>query len=145
MRLIIQRVHSASVDINNSTHNVIENGLLCFVGFCDEDEKSDFDWAINKITNLKLFKNQNSVKQIRGELLIISQFTLFASVKKGTKPSWSKAANPVVAKKMYADFVEICRDQMGDKVKDGVFGANMQIQSVNDGPVTLILDTKNKE
>ena len=145
MRLIIQRVQSASVDINNNTHNQIKNGLLCFVGFCDEDEKSDFKWAINKISNLKLFKNQTSVKDICGELLVVSQFTLFASIKKGTKPSWSKAANPTVAKKMYADFIEMCRDQMGDKVKDGVFGADMQIRLVNDGPVTLILDTKKRE
>ena len=145
MRIIIQRVKSGKVIINHQQYSCIKQGLLCFVGFCDSDNIVDFEWAINKIRKLKLFNNQMSLEELKGELLIISQFTLFASIKKGTKPSWSKAAKPEVAKKLYNDFVKICKNQMLECVQTGVFGADMQIELINDGPVTLILDTKKRE
>ena len=145
MRIIVQRVNSASVIIEDETYSSIGNGLLCLVGFCDTDTLIDLDWALSKITKLKLFKNQLSLDSFEGELLIISQFTLFANIKKGTKPSWSKAANPQSAKKTYDLFVSMCRNIFSKRVKTGVFGANMKIKSINDGPLTLIIDTKNKD
>ncbi len=145
MRIIIQRVKSGKVIINAQQYSSIKQGLLCFVGFCDSDNTVDFEWAINKIRKLKLFNHQMSLEELEGELLIISQFTLFASLKKGSKPSWSKAAKPDVAKKLYNEFVEICKNQILERVQTGVFGADMQIELINDGPVTLILDTKKRE
>ena len=145
MRILIQRVKSGKVIINDQQYSSIKQGLLCFVGFCDSDNTVDFEWAINKIRTLKLFNNQMSLEELEGELLIISQFTLFASIKKGSKPSWSKAAKPEVAKQLYNEFVEICKNQILERVQTGVFGADMQIELINDGPVTLILDTKKRE
>ena len=145
MRVIIQKVHSASVVIDQHVYASINTGLLCFVGFCDDDEKSDFEWAINKILNLKLFQNQSSIQDINGEVLIVSQFTLFASIKKGNKPSWSRAANPDLASQMYDKFVSICKTKLKNNIKTGVFGSDMNIKSINNGPVTLIVDTKKKE
>ena len=145
MRLIIQRVNNAAVFINNNKHSCIQEGLLCLVGFCNEDNESDFSWSINKIINLKLFKNNQSVQEVGGQLLIVSQFTLFASIKKGSKPSWMRAAKPEIANKMYDIFLNTCYQKFPNKIQTGVFGANMKIQSINDGPVTIYIDTKNKE
>jgi len=145
MRIIIQRVTNAAVNINKNKYSSIQDGLLCLVGFCDTDNANDFKWSINKILNLKIFQNNQSIKDIDGELLIISQFTLFASIKKGTKPSWGRAAKPDVAKKMYDNFINMCNSQMFKKIQTGVFGADMKIESVNDGPITITIDTKNKE
>jgi len=145
MRLVIQTVNRASVTIDHVQHATINQGLLCFVGFCDSDATDDFEWAINKVINLKLFKHKTSLQEIGGELLIVSQFTLFASIKKGTKPSWSKAANPALAKEMYSQFIDICNSKMFRKVQTGVFGANMQVESINDGPITITIDTKKRE
>ena len=145
MRLVIQKVNSASVLINHSQHCSIGQGLLVLVGFCDSDTNQDFEWAIKKLINLKLFASKLSLKDINGELLIISQFTLFASLKKGNRPSWSRAAKPELAKKMYQHFIEICELQLGSKIKTGLFGADMQVQLINNGPTTLIIDTNNKE
>ena len=145
MRLVIQKVNSASVLINHSQHCSIGQGLLVLVGFCDSDTNQDFEWAIKKLINLKLFASKLSLKDINGELLIISQFTLFASLKKGNRPSWSRAAKPEVAKKMYQHFIEMCKIQLGSKIKTGLFGADMQVQLINNGPTTLIIDTNNKE
>lgn len=145
MRLVIQRVHSASVIIDNTEYSKIYSGLLCFVGFCDTDTDDDYMWAVNKLLNLKLFENQESIKDIQGQLLVVSQFTLFASIKKGTKPSWSRAAKPDLAKKMYDRFISICNANMSCGVQTGVFGAHMQINSINNGPMTIIIDTQNKE
>ena len=145
MRIIIQRVNKATVFINKTQHSAIQNGLLCFVGFCNDDDENDFTWSINKIINLKIFKNYQSIKDVGGQLLIVSQFTLFASIKKGTKPSWSRAAKPEVAKKMYDHYINMFNQKMPNNIQTGVFGADMQIEAVNNGPVTLSIDTKNKE
>ena len=145
MRIIVQRVNSAEVIIGDKIYSSIGNGLLCLVGFCETDTKVDLKWAINKITKLKLFKNQLSLNSLEGDLLIVSQFTLFANIKKGTKPSWSKAAKPESAKKIYDLFVSMCQDNFSKSIKTGIFGAHMKIKSINDGPLTLIIDTKNKD
>ena len=145
MRIIIQRVKNASVYINKKKHSSINQGLLCFVGFCHLDSEEDFAWSINKLLKLKLFNNSNSLEELGLQLLIVSQFTLFASTKKGSKPSWSRAANPILAKRLYNKFVDMSLEKLGIKLATGVFGADMQIESINDGPVTLILDSKQKE
>ena len=145
MRLIIQRVKCAKVIIDEKQYSMINEGLLCFVGFCDSDSSVDFEWAINKIKKLKIFNNGLSLEDLNLELMIVSQFTLFASIKKGTKPSWSKAAPPELAKTLYADFVQMCQNYILKSIKTGVFGADMKIELINDGPVTLIIDTKQKE
>jgi len=145
MRLIIQRVNSASVIIDNTQYSSIKKGLLCFVAFCDGDTKQDFKWSVNKILNLKLFPKKKSLNSICGEVLVVSQFTLFARIKKGTQPSWSRAAKPNTAKIMYDDFIGICRQELKNRIQTGLFGTNMHIKSVNDGPITLIIDTKQKE
>ena len=111
MRIIIQRVKEASVTINQALHSSIQSGLLCFVGFRNDDTKDDFVWAEKKLFNLKLFKNQQSLSDINGDLLIVSQFTLYASIKKGMKPSWSKAANANTASVLYNQFIDICKDK----------------------------------
>ena len=146
MRLVVQRVQSAKVIIENREYSIIKQGLLCFVGFCDSDTSVDFEWAMNKIKTIKIFNNnKSSLEDLGLELMIVSQFTLFASVRKGTKPSWSKAAPPALAEKLYNDFIKTCKNHMLNPVKTGIFGANMQIDLINDGPLTLIIDTKRKE
>lgn len=145
MKIVIQRVKSASVIINDIQYAKIKEGLLCFVGFCDTDNKDDFQWAIKKLINLKLFHGNQSLQHINGELLVVSQFTLFASIKKGNSPSWSRAAKPEIAQKMYNTFIALCHENLSDKIKTGVFGADMQVELVNNGPITLTIDTKNKQ
>tara|TARA_B100001250_G_scaffold352573_2_gene325429 strand:+ start:179 stop:616 length:438 start_codon:yes stop_codon:yes gene_type:complete len=145
MRIVVQRVKNASVVINKQEHSSINSGLLCFVGFCDSDTEVDFMWVLNKLFNLKLFRNSKSLIDINGQLLIVSQFTLFGSIRKGMRPSWSKAAKADCAKLLYDQFIMLCKYKKSDCVKTGVFGADMQIESINDGPVTLIIDTKNRE
>ena len=146
MRLVIQRVKSASVVVTNMHSAKINEGLMCYVGFCSSDSDLDYEWAINKLSKLKIFKDNKSLVDINGELLIISQFTLFASIKKGSKPSFSRAANPNLAKNLYDDFLHLCNKKLNTTViKTGVFAANMLVESVNDGPFTLHLDTKQRE
>ena len=146
MKLVIQRVKSASVVVNNQHSEKINEGLMCYVGFCSSDSAVDYEWAINKLYKLKIFQDNKSLIDINGELLIISQFTLFASVKKGSKPSFSRAANPSLAKNLYNDFLTLCNEKLNTTIiKTGVFGANMLVDSINDGPFTLYLDTKQKE
>ena len=145
MKIVIQRVKSASVTIHDIQHATIKDGLLCFVGFCDTDNENDFQWAIKKLLNLKLFYGNQSLQHINGELLVVSQFTLFASIKKGNSPSWSRAAKPEIAQKMYNTFIALCHEHISDKIKTGVFGADMQVELVNNGPITLTIDTKNKQ
>ena len=145
MKIVIQRVKSASVTINDIQYATIKDGLLCFVGFCDTDNEDDFQWAIKKLLNLKLFQGNQSLQHINGELLVVSQFTLFASIKKGNSPSWSRAAKPEIAQKMYNTFISLCHEYVSDKIKTGVFGADMKVQLVNNGPITLTIDTKNKQ
>jgi len=145
MRIIIQRVKQASVTIDQALHSSIKSGLLCFVGFRNDDTKDDFVWAEKKLFNLKLFKNQQSLSDINGDLLIVSQFTLYASIKKGMKPSWSKAANANTASVLYKQFIDICKEKKCNNIQTGVFGADMDINCINDGPLTIIIDTKKRE
>ncbi|MAZ58142.1 MAG: D-tyrosyl-tRNA(Tyr) deacylase [Flavobacteriales bacterium] len=144
MRIVIQRVKSAKVIIDNREYSSINNGLLCLVGFCDSDTFVDFEWATNKIKKIKIFNN-SSLEHLGLDLMIVSQFTLFASLKKGNKPSWSKAASPELAEKLYNDFIQTCKNHILNPIKTGIFGADMQIDLINDGPFTLIIDTKRKE
>jgi D-tyrosyl-tRNA(Tyr) deacylase len=144
MRIVIQRVKSAKVIIDNREYSSINNGLLCLVGFCDSDTFVDFEWATNKIKKIKIFNN-SSLEHLGLDLMIVSQFTLFASLKKGNKPSWSKAASPELAEKLYNDFIKTCKNHILNPIKTGIFGADMQIDLINDGPFTLIIDTKRKE
>ena len=145
MRIVVQRVKSAKVIIENNEYSAIKHGLLCLVGFCNSDTIVDFEWAIKKMKKTKIFNNKFSLEDLGLELMIVSQFTLFASVKKGNKPSWSKAAPPELAEKLYNDFIKTCKSHLLSRVKTGVFGANMEIDLLNDGPLTLIIDTKRKE
>ena len=146
MRLVIQRVKGASVTIQNNYSAQIKEGLICYVAFCSTDSTLDYEWSINKISKMKIFKNNMSLIDSNGQLLIVSQFTLFASLKKGNKPSFSKAANPVLAKKLYNDFLTLCNEKLNTTIiKTGVFGAHMKVESINDGPFTLCLDTKKRE
>ena len=142
MKLVIQRVKKASVTIDNMHYTSIGMGVLCFVGFCSDDNDVDFSWAINKLFNLKIFNN-NSLVDLNLELLIISQFTLFGSLKKGNKPSWSKAAKPIIARDLYDQFINMAKSRKIVNIKTGIFGADMNVNLLNDGPFTLIVDTKN--
>ncbi len=150
MRTVVQRVKSASVEINAKIHSSINCGLLVLVGVEDIDTLEDAIWLAKKIVNLRIFPDENgimnlSVKDINGELLVISQFTLHALTKKGNRPSYVKAAKPELAIPIYEYFIEEITMELGKVVKSGIFGANMQIELINDGPVTIIIDTKNKE
>jgi D-tyrosyl-tRNA(Tyr) deacylase len=150
MRAVIQRVKSARVIIDNSLTSAINQGLLVFIGIEESDREDDIYWLINKLLNLRIFNDNNnlmncSIIDIGGELMVISQFTLFASTKKGNRPSYIRAAKAEISISTYNIFCNKLREFLGDKVKTGVFGANMQIELTNDGPVTIIIDTKNKE
>lgn len=151
MRALIQRVSSASVKVEGTTVGGIERGLLVLLGLGPEDDKPDRDWLLQKIIKLRIFSDDAglmnlSLEDIQGSLLIVSQFTLHAKLKKGNRPSYAKAAPPEIAKGMYQAFIEEAQKQLGpERVSQGEFGANMQVALVNDGPVTLWIDTQNKE
>jgi D-tyrosyl-tRNA(Tyr) deacylase len=150
MRIVVQRVSKSSVEIDNKIHSQIDKGLLVLVGVEDEDDRTDVDWLCGKVLNLRVFDDENgvmnkSVVDIDGELLLVSQFTLHASTKKGNRPSYIKAARPEYAIPLYNMFCQQLEIGMNKPVKTGVFGANMQVTLVNDGPVTIIIDSKNKE
>jgi len=150
MRAVIQRVLSASVIIEKNVYSQINNGLLVLLGISPEDTDNDIEWLANKIINLRIFNDSNnlmnlSLIDIAGEILIVSQFTLHAYTKKGNRPSYTKAAKPEIAIPLYNKFVEYCQSILKEKVKTGLFGAMMQINLINDGPVTIIIDTKNKD
>ena len=150
MRAVIQRVSKASVTIDNKIYSQIENGLLVLVGIEDADNAEDIEWLSGKIVNLRVFNDDNgvmnvSVKDINGDVLTVSQFTLHASTKKGNRPSYIKASKPEFAIPMYEKFVKQLSNDLGKKVGTGVFGADMKVDLLNDGPVTIIIDTKNKE
>ena len=150
MKVVIQRVKSASVQINQKLKSKIEMGFLVFIGICVDDTKSDVEWLVNKILNLRIFNDKQGVMNeslidVNGEILIISQFTLMALTKKGNRPSYIKSASHQVAIPLYEHFVEMFKATINDNVKTGVFGADMEIKLVNDGPVTILIDTKNKE
>ena len=150
MRAVIQRVSQASVSIDKQLKSTINNGLLILLGIVDSDTSEDIDWLCNKIVNLRVFNDEDgvmnhSIKDINGDALVVSQFTLHASIKKGNRPSYIKAAKPEVAIPLYDEFVEKLKMILGKPVSTGEFGAMMGVSLVNDGPVTIIIDTKNKE
>ena len=149
MRVVLQRVSEASVSINNAIQGNISHGLLVLVGIEESDTKEDADWLVQKITQMRIFSDEEgkmnlSLKEINGSLLIISQFTLHASTKKGNRPSFIKAARPEQAIPLYEYFIESCKTEI-DEVQTGIFGADMKVSLVNDGPVTIVMDSKNRE
>ncbi len=151
MRVLLQRVEEASVEIDSSILSSIKKGLLLFLGIEAEDTSEDIAWLVKKITALRIFSDEEgkmnlSIKDIAGELLVVSQFTLHASTKKGNRPSFIKAARPELATPLYEKFKVQLEEELGKaKVKSGVFGADMKVSLVNNGPVTIWLDSKNKE
>jgi len=150
MKAVIQRVSSASVTIDSKIVAEIQKGLLVLVGIEDADTKEDTNWLCQKIANLRIFGDENevmnlSVQDIDGEIIVVSQFTLQASTKKGNRPSYIKASKPDVAIPIYEGFVQQLEKELGKKVQTGVFGADMQVSLLNDGPVTIVIDSKNKE
>ena len=149
MRVVIQRVNHAAVTVRNKKKSEINLGLLILVGIENEDNFDDIEWLSNKIVQLRIFDDQEgimnlSIKDINGEILTISQFTLHAKTKKGNRPSYQKAAKPEISIPLYKKFVEQLESDLGKKVKTGEFGAYMKVNLENDGPVTIIIDTKNK-
>ena len=150
MRVVIQKVTQASVSIENQIEASIDKGLLVLVGIEDGDANEDIVWLSSKIVNLRVFDDDNgvmnlSVKEVEGEVLIVSQFTLHASTKKGNRPSYIKTARPEVAIPIYEAFIKQVESLLGKRVSTGQFGAMMQVSLCNDGPVTILIDTKNKE
>jgi len=150
MRAVIQRVSKASVTIDDKIYSQIENGLLVLVGIEDADTTEDSEWLSGKIVNLRVFNDDNgvmnvSVKDINGDILAVSQFTLHASTKKGNRPSYIKASKPEFAIPMYEKFIQQLGNDLGKKIHTGVFGADMKVELLNDGPVTVFIDTKNRE
>ena len=149
MRVVIQRVKKASVSIENKVKSEIKQGLLILVGIEDADSEEDIKWLSSKITQLRIFDDSDgvmnlSVKEIDGEILTVSQFTLHAKVKKGTRPSDQKAAKPEISVPLYKQFVKQLGVDLGKEIKTGEFGAYMNVSLENDGPVTILIDTKNK-
>ncbi|MBS1730607.1 MAG: D-tyrosyl-tRNA(Tyr) deacylase [Bacteroidetes bacterium] len=150
MRLILQRVKNASVKVDKKIIGAIEHGLLIFVGIEDADNEEDIDWLCRKIVNLRLFDDENgvmnlNVQEVNGNVLLVSQFTLHAAVKKGNRPSYIKASKPGIAIPLYEKMKIELATMMNKPVQTGIFGADMEVQLVNDGPVTLFIDSKNKE
>lgn len=150
MRIVIQRVNHASVTIDGICKSAIQSGFMILVGIEDTDNQEDIDWLCKKIVNLRVFDDENGVmnKSILdngGEILVISQFTLHASTKKGNRPSYIKAAKPEVSVPLYDTFCQELSLALGKEVKTGEFGADMKVELLNDGPVTICMDTKNKE
>jgi D-tyrosyl-tRNA(Tyr) deacylase len=150
MRAVVQRVSEASVEVEGKIKGEIQNGLLLLLGIEDADENEDIDWLLTKIVQMRIFSDQdgkmnNSVLDINGELLIISQFTLHASTKKGNRPGFIKAARPEKAIPLYESFLQKAEILLPGKVQKGIFGADMKVKLTNDGPVTIIMDSKNKE
>lgn len=150
MRVVIQRVSSASVSSKGHEENKIGPGLLILLGIETGDDENDVAWLIPKITRLRLFDDETgvmnlSVMEIKGEIMVVSQFTLHASTRKGNRPSYIRAARPEQAIPLYESFLQQIQQESGVKIATGYFGANMQVELVNDGPVTIIIDSKNRE
>ena len=150
MKVVIQRVSQASVTIDAKTVADIQKGFLVLVGIEDADSQEDIDWLVNKITNIRIFGDEKdvmnlSVKDIDGDIIVVSQFTLHASTKKGNRPSYIKASKPEVAIPLYDNFVKKIEMELGKKVQTGIFGADMKVLLLNDGPVTIVIDSKNKD
>jgi D-tyrosyl-tRNA(Tyr) deacylase len=150
MRAVIQRVSKASVTVDDLLVSKIENGLLILLGIENEDSNDDIQWLSRKIVNLRIFNDENGVMNkslldVSGEAIVVSQFTLHSSTKKGNRPSYIKAAKPDIAIPTYEKFVRQFENELGKKVGTGIFGADMKVELLNDGPVTITIDTKNKE
>lgn len=150
MRIVIQRVSEASVTIEGKVKSSIGKGYLILLGVCEEDTTDDVEWSVNKVANLRVFDDENgvmnrSIMDVDGEALVVSQFTLFASYKKGNRPSWFKAARHEISIPLYEAFCRQLEGALGKPVRTGEFGADMKVALVNDGPVTICMDTKNKE
>ena len=150
MRIVIQRVSNSSVSINNKVHAEIKRGMLIFVGIEHEDTTNDVNWLVNKILSLRIFADSKnmmnkSIFDINGQILVISQFTLHAKTKKGSRPSYIKAAKPKVAIPLYNNFLNELSKNLEGKVFSGKFGTDMQVRLNNDGPVTILIDSKNRE
>lgn len=148
MKTVIQRVSHASVTVKNEVTGKIEKGLLVLLGIEDADTDEDIAWLSNKIVNLRIFDDENkipniSVKDIGGDILLVSQFTLHANTKKGNRPSYIKASKPDFAIPMYEKMIQQLQNDLGKKVHTGIFGADMKVELLNDGPVTIVIDTKN--
>lgn len=150
MRTVIQRVTRASVTVDGQVIGKIEKGLLILVGIEEVDVQSDIEWLAGKVTNLRVFDDEKgvmnkSIKDVDGDILLVSQFTLHASTKKGNRPSYIRAAKPDFAIPMYEKFIAQLEQEVGKKIETGEFGADMKVELLNDGPVTIIIDTQNKE
>lgn len=150
MKTVIQRVSSASVTIDSKVVADIQKGLLVLVGIEDADNQEDINWLTAKIANIRIFEDQNevmnlSVKDVDGDVIVVSQFTLHANTKKGNRPSYIKASKPDIAIPLYENFVQQLEKELDKKVQIGVFGADMKVSLLNDGPVTIVIDSKNKE
>jgi D-aminoacyl-tRNA deacylase len=150
MRVVLQRVTRASVKINQTIFSSIGKGLMVLVGIEETDGTEDIEWLCNKIVQLRVFDDSNgvmnlSVMETGGDILAVSQFTLHAKTKKGNRPSYIKAANPEIAVPIYNNFIALLSQLLGKQVKTGKFGAMMEVEIINDGPVTILIDTKNKE
>ncbi len=150
MRVVIQRVNGASVTVDETVIGKIETGLLIFLGIEEADTLEDIEWLSNKICNLRIFDDENgvmnlSVKEVNGNILLVSQFTLHASTKKGNRPSYIKAAKPEFAIPMYKKMIVQLQNDLGWKIETGKFGADMKVELLNNGPVTICIDSKNRE
>ncbi|OYP48236.1 D-tyrosyl-tRNA(Tyr) deacylase [Prevotella sp. P3-120] len=150
MRVVIQRVQHASVTIKGTLHSKIGKGYLILLGVCEEDTSEDVEWLVKKIVGLRVFEDENgvmnrSIMEEDGEALVVSQFTLYASYKKGNRPSWFRAASHEISIPLYEEFCSKLSEAMNKPVGTGEFGADMKVELLNDGPVTICMDTKNKE
>lgn len=150
MRIVIQRVSRASVTIEGTVKSAIEKGYLILIGVCEEDTEEDVEWLVRKVIGLRVFDDENgvmnrSIMDVDGNILVISQFTLFASYKKGNRPSWLRAARHEISVPLYESFCARLSEALGKEVGTGEFGAYMKVELLNDGPVTICMDTKNKE
>ena len=150
MKVVIQRVKEANVRIEGELYSEIGHGLLILLGICNEDDLDDVNWLVNKILNLRIFDDENgvmnkSVLDFDGNIMIVSQFTLHAKTKKGNRPSYIEAASPNVAIPLYEKFIESIQKGLGKAIETGKFGAQMQLGLINDGPVTIIIDSKRRE
>lgn len=150
MRVVLQRVSQASVTVDSKIIADIQKGLLVLVGIEDADTQEDIDWLVGKIIKMRIFGDENdvmncSVQDIDGDIIVVSQFTLHASTKKGNRPSYIKASKPEFAIPMYENFVKSLEKEFNKKVQTGIFGADMKVSLLNDGPVTILIDSKNRE
>jgi len=150
MRVLLQRVDDASVEIDGKVHSAIGPGLLILVGVCNEDTDEDISWMVRKILQLRIFDDENgvmnkSVMDVGGDILVVSQFTLWASYKKGNRPSYLRAGSHEITIPLYNQFCDALKVEMGKDISTGVFGAEMNVRLTNNGPVTIYMDSKNKE